>query len=210
MNNHKQLYRSTSDKMIAGVCGGIAEYFNLDSTFVRILWVLIALIGGSGLILYLAALIIIPLNPQESKTKPKPKTDSKQVWGIILLLLGVILLLGRLQLYLFHWNWGLGWKILAPVLLIAAGVILILSHDTRTRIKSKISSSKQMYRIQEGRMLLGIAGGTAEYFNLDIALARLIWVLFIIFTSGLGLLLYFIMYFIIPPKSQDAINGDDK
>lgn len=56
----KRLYRSRGDKMLGGVCGGIAEYFNMDSSLVRILWVLFTLMGGSGLLIYLICLVVIP------------------------------------------------------------------------------------------------------------------------------------------------------
>ena len=46
--------------MICGVCGGIAEYFNIDPTIIRLVWVLFALTGGSGLLIYFIAAIIIP------------------------------------------------------------------------------------------------------------------------------------------------------
>lgn len=59
----KRLYRSRIDRRIAGVCGGIAQYINLDVTIVRLLWVLFCLAGGSGLIAYIAAAIIIPEEP---------------------------------------------------------------------------------------------------------------------------------------------------
>ena len=60
--NNKKLYRSSRDKKLLGVCGGIAEYFEIDSTIVRLILVLIALAGGSGLILYLIAALIMPVN----------------------------------------------------------------------------------------------------------------------------------------------------
>ncbi|SHK05646.1 phage shock protein C (PspC) family protein [Anaerobranca californiensis DSM 14826] len=56
----KRLYRSKKNKMLAGVCGGIAEYFNIDPTLIRLLWVLFALMAGGGLIAYIIAAIIIP------------------------------------------------------------------------------------------------------------------------------------------------------
>ena len=58
----KKLYRNTSNKMIAGVCSGLAEYINTDPTIVRLIWALIAL-SGAGLIAYLVAAIIIPEKP---------------------------------------------------------------------------------------------------------------------------------------------------
>jgi phage shock protein C len=58
-----KLYKSNSDKMVSGVCGGIAEYFNIDSTIVRLALVLFILIGGSGLLAYIICAIVIPQNP---------------------------------------------------------------------------------------------------------------------------------------------------
>ena len=58
--NGKKLYRSDENKMIAGVCGGIAEYFGVDPTLIRLAWVVFSLLGGSGLLAYILAAIIIP------------------------------------------------------------------------------------------------------------------------------------------------------
>ena len=56
----KRLYRSKKDRMIWGVCGGIANYFNIDPTLVRLAFVLIAMGAGSGILAYIIAAIIIP------------------------------------------------------------------------------------------------------------------------------------------------------
>ncbi|RKM55367.1 PspC domain-containing protein [Butyrivibrio sp. CB08] len=58
----KKLYKS-SDKRIAGVCAGIAEYFDIDPTIVRVLWVVFTLSGGAGLLAYLIAALIMDENP---------------------------------------------------------------------------------------------------------------------------------------------------
>ena len=58
--NGKKLYRNTENKMLAGVCSGIADYFDIDPTLVRLGWVLFSLLGGSGLLAYIIAAIIIP------------------------------------------------------------------------------------------------------------------------------------------------------
>ena len=57
---NKRLYRSNTNKMVAGVCGGIAEYFNVDPTLVRIAWVIASLAFGCGLLAYLLCAIIMP------------------------------------------------------------------------------------------------------------------------------------------------------
>ena len=56
----KKLYRSESNKMVAGVCGGIAEYFEIDPTLVRLGFVAVSMLGGSGLLAYIIAAVIIP------------------------------------------------------------------------------------------------------------------------------------------------------
>lgn len=58
--NIKRLYRSRKNKVIAGVCGGIGEYFGIDPVLIRLLWVLFAFMGGSGIIAYIIAWIIVP------------------------------------------------------------------------------------------------------------------------------------------------------
>ena len=58
--NGKKLYRSDENKMLAGVCGGIAEYFGVDPTLIRLAWVVFSLLGGSGLLAYILAAIILP------------------------------------------------------------------------------------------------------------------------------------------------------
>ena len=56
----KRLYKSSTDKKVCGVCGGIANYFDVDLTVIRLIWVIFTLVGGSGLIAYIIAAIIMP------------------------------------------------------------------------------------------------------------------------------------------------------
>ena len=60
MANGKKLYKSSSDKKLAGVCGGIAEYFDVDSTIIRLAWVIFTFAGGAGLLAYIIAAIVMP------------------------------------------------------------------------------------------------------------------------------------------------------
>ena len=76
----KKLYRSKKDKMIAGICGGIAEYFDVDSTLIRLLTVIFILLGGAGFVVYIIAWIIIPETPEkvsddkfDKREEPKEK-----------------------------------------------------------------------------------------------------------------------------------------
>lgn len=56
----RKLYKSRTDRKICGVCGGIAEYFNIDSTIVRLIWALLVVCMGSGILAYFIAALILP------------------------------------------------------------------------------------------------------------------------------------------------------
>lgn len=59
----KRLYKSGSNKVVSGVCGGIAEYFDIDPTLVWVAWIIFCAMGGSGFLAYLVAALIIPEYP---------------------------------------------------------------------------------------------------------------------------------------------------
>ncbi len=63
--DYRRVYRSRRDRMLAGVCGGIGEYFNVDPTIIRLIWVIGGLCVGAGLIAYIICAIIIPDEPYD-------------------------------------------------------------------------------------------------------------------------------------------------
>jgi phage shock protein C len=63
MDATRKLYRSRTDRKLAGVCGGLAQYFGVDATAIRVIFVVLAVLGGSGLIIYLAMWILVPTEP---------------------------------------------------------------------------------------------------------------------------------------------------
>ena len=62
----RRLYRSRSDRKLAGVCGGLAQYSNADATLIRVLFVVLALLGGPGLVIYLLMWILVPKKPEDT------------------------------------------------------------------------------------------------------------------------------------------------
>lgn len=60
----KKLYRSGRNKVVAGICGGLAEYLGVDPTVIRLIWLLSFVIGGAGFVAYLFAWLIMPKNPK--------------------------------------------------------------------------------------------------------------------------------------------------
>lgn len=99
----RKLYKSSNDKVFAGVCGGIGEYFGVDSVIIRLIWVVFTLMAGAGLIAYIIAAIIIPeKNSNRSsgdtyynseETEPARHSSGMPALGIILIILGGIVLL---------------------------------------------------------------------------------------------------------------------
>ncbi|MGH2362960.1 MAG: PspC domain-containing protein [bacterium] len=127
----KRLYRSRTNRWIAGVCGGLAEYLNVDTTAVRIAFVLLALWQGFGALLYLLVLIMVPDEPlTEMVTEPGlpvPAPDEEDgprrasTLGAVLVLGGVYLLLREAAVFT-----GVFGGRSAGVALILGGVILLL------------------------------------------------------------------------------------
>ena len=62
--NNKKLYRSITDKKLCGVCGGLGEYFEVDATLIRLLWVIFTFMGGAGVMAYIICAIIVPQQDQ--------------------------------------------------------------------------------------------------------------------------------------------------
>lgn len=77
MAQPKKLYRSTTDKQIAGVCGGLGKYLGIDPTLIRVAFVLLLLVGGQGGLLYLILAIVIPEEPLDYTYAAKRKRDEQ-------------------------------------------------------------------------------------------------------------------------------------
>ena len=74
----KKLYRCVSDGKLAGVCAGIAKYFDLDPTVIRLIWVFVTFAGGSGLIAYIICALVIPEEPSYTEANWSDVNDSNQ------------------------------------------------------------------------------------------------------------------------------------
>jgi phage shock protein C len=138
----KRLYRSRKNKMIAGVCGGIAEHFEVDPVLVRIIAVLFFFAGGAAFIAYILGIIIIPLQPfegtlsneataQNAPTQTLPGNSGpigSLIIGIILILFGAHFLLRNIPfISYYYWRvWDIGWSFFWPSVLIIIGLLVIL------------------------------------------------------------------------------------
>lgn len=132
-----KLYRSETNRMVAGVCGGLAQYLNIDVTLVRLFYVLLTLAGGSGVLLYIIMAIVMPSEGQGAPGSPgaftQPGAGNNQgaiVIGAALLLLGMFFLV---QTTLGAWIPWLEFRALWPLLLIATGVAVLWNRVGKSR-----------------------------------------------------------------------------
>lgn len=117
----RELHRSRRNRMIAGVCGGLGEYFGIDPVWVRLVFVILIFANGLGLILYPILWWIMPEEPAETGETTVGSPSGKRLMGIVLVGLGAMFLLQNLGL--IRVDFDLVW----PVLLIVAGLYLLFS-----------------------------------------------------------------------------------
>lgn len=214
----KRLYKSRADRMIDGVCGGIAEYFALDATLVRIAWVLLTFLGGSGIILYIAAMIFMPVNPSPvPATAPGSRSNASnsRFWGFLLVAVGILWLMSNLGFPFWHHWWWLGWDALLPVLLILAGVAFLFGGRNYVSATSQSpqpdasgSSSatpppfapSRLYRSRTERKFMGVCGGIGMHVNADPTIIRILFIIGAFASFGIVLLLYIVMAIIVPEE----------
>lgn len=152
MATEERLHRSTTDRVIFGVCGGIAEYLDVDPTLVRVAFVVLAAASGIGMVLYLTLAVFMPRSgrPELSQSR-QIEENLREMWdrtqdlarraraalhgtggdaarsrqsstmGWILVCLGVIIFLANAGAF-----WWIDWRYLVPLVLVAAGGVLLL------------------------------------------------------------------------------------
>lgn len=124
----KRLFRSRKDAMLGGVCGGLAEYFNIDPAIVRIVFAVMTFAGGAGVLAYFLAWIIIPeakpgeedyLNPDQRKSVELSGDKVRMIIGLGFIAVGVLFFINQfVPWFTFEIFW--------PVVLIMIGALILL------------------------------------------------------------------------------------
>lgn len=123
----RRLYRSSDDQVVAGVCGGLGEYFGVDSTLIRIGFVLLVFAGGAGILAYILAWIFIPEAPADASAAATAPAAPRDDWTSGAVLLGLaFVVLGAFFLLDELWPDFLSWKYVWPVALVAVGLGILL------------------------------------------------------------------------------------
>ena len=226
--NARALYRHPTDKRVAGVCGGLGEYLNIDPVLIRLAWLFAALLsGGLALIPYFALWLVLPVGTQAKGQIEKAAIDlgedAAAKTAYILIALGVLWLLANTGILPRVWGafWAVAGVLFWPLLLIVAGYLLLrrsgrdasLAQDVKARapdaesVKQSGLEARQripLRRSRDDRMLLGVCAGIARTLNIDPAIVRILWALFSIGSLGTGVILYIIAAIIMPEEEPGA------
>lgn len=141
MEATKQVYRSQTNRMIAGVAGGIGEYFSVDPTIIRLIFVILAIAGGTGVLAYIIGWVIIPEAPRSKQeatmaeepsstsphttthehhahAEPQRNSQGRMLAGLILIALGAAFFIQQTVGFdIWHYAW--------PIILIVIGLFFI-------------------------------------------------------------------------------------
>ena len=113
----RRLYRRSTDRVLAGVCGGLAAYFGIDPILVRLAFVLLAFLGGASILAYIVLWIAVPVG-DPTGSSPALTDRGAETFAAVLIAIGAIWLLANLHLI----NWSIGW----PLVVIGVGAALLL------------------------------------------------------------------------------------
>lgn len=124
-----RLHKSTKDKIISGVCGGLGEHFRVDSSIIRIIWAIAAFAYGTGILLYIIAAIILPSDDYErveddSRSENLLNADNSKLIGTIFIISGLLFLLRQFTPFLDS-------KYVWPIILIALGLFIIVKGGSK-------------------------------------------------------------------------------
>lgn len=141
----RKLYRNENDKIIAGVCSGLAEYLNIDPVIVRIIALGLFFMQGFGLLTYIIAWVIIPARSKnevrvEPEAKPKHASgNTKIIIGLVLIIFGALIALDK-SFYCTHFIhnfFNMTWQYLVPLALILSGAFILIQGKKNSDKENK-------------------------------------------------------------------------
>jgi len=200
-----RLYKSNTDKVFEGVCGGLGEYFNIDPVIIRLVWVVLIIFGGTGVVAYLIAMFIIPKRTdsgEEEALKSSPAANesySSRFWGTLLISAGILLMISFVGPVtgIFAGAAFLMTSILWPVLVIGLGIYLFFKQTAGSESQNFTSEifpqGKSFYKSKTDKRIAGVCGGIGAYFGIDSNIIRVLWTVATLGSFGFGVLGYLVL-----------------
>lgn len=232
------LFRHPTNKMLGGVCSGLADYLNWDPSLVRILWVVATVTtGGGGFLAYLALWLLLPVGTkadgQISSAAIELNERNLGVAAKVLIGLGVLWLLTNLGILPSLWAtfWSVTAVVFWPLVLIGIGYLILrgsgkatewrvnlsgwqerMRAPTRADVKNGLSNLRArlpLQRSRRNRLFMGVCGGIGQKLGVDPNLVRLVWVAFSIGSVGIGVLAYVLVGLLLPEEKPAELDFFD-
>lgn len=195
----KTLSRSKKDKVFLGICAGLANYYNVNSNLVRLLFAISILLGGLGTIIYLILFFFVSSGDSLDESEISRKTESqntKALLGITMITVGFYFIVMPTDYFPLAFLFFIPTKILFPIVFLFAGIWIQKNY----RSKIDLTAKNNFQRPINGRLFLGVCIGLAEYLETYALVIRLLFVVFTFATFGVGIIIYFIIVLLSKPK----------
>ena len=198
----QRITRSQSDRLLTGVCGGVADYFSIDPTVVRLIWIFFTLFGGSGLLAYIIATLMIPDSNSQERYFKLDSLKSNPLWGVLFIFSGLILFLQYDDIFYLFWASFWGNFINISIAFVLLGISIYLLYNRQSQIKSinKNVLANPLHLSIDDKKLAGVCGGLGESLVIDPNIVRVLWVFGTFMSIGVGVLLYIILALILPEQ----------
>lgn len=202
----KRLYRSKNNRVFAGVCGGLGDYLGIDPLIIRVLWLLTTFFTGTAVVLYLVAMLILPEGETVS-VSPESESSGNKFWGVLLIVVGLVMLLSRVDPFLpvLRRMGFLGAGAFWGLVLIALGLYLLVGTSSAAGadyfLHERLQNRRWRRNMVEGR-LAGVCAGLGDYLGIDPNVIRLLWILMAFISLGLAVLAYFLFAIFLPRSDE--------
>ncbi len=198
----QRITRSKSDRVLTGVCGGVAHYFSIDPTIVRLIWIFFTLFGGSGLLAYIIATIMIPDGNGYERFLNIDSLKSNPLWGILFIFAGIILFLQYDHIFFLLWAafWGNFLNMSVAFMLLGIGIYLLYNRQRELKSMNEDVMNNPLHLSANDKKLAGVCGGLGESLGIDSNIVRVLWVFGTFMSIGVGVLLYIILALLLPEQ----------
>ncbi len=204
----KGLSRSRNNNIVAGVCAGVAEHFNVDPSTIRVGAILTLLLGGYSMVVYLLLTLLLPLDKvkeplTQSQIQQQQKENYRTVLSGFTILIGVHFTLIQIGLFSSIPFIGISNGISFAFFVIALGFVLLV--NSKNIQMPNMSVPQNFYLSKKDKVFWGVCGGFAEYTNIDSTSLRFIVILLTALTLGL----FALGYLLLAISSPKQINNGE-
>lgn len=220
MSTVKKISKNRQAKMIDGVCAGVADYFQVDVTLVRIIWSVSVFFKGIGIFAYLLCMLLLPAGDEENtKGNKGTHADAGLIGGIILIIFGFFILSsqsdwwGPFRFHYLHDPFRLGYGFWS-FMLVAAGITYLIYtvHRNKTTrddtVKAgdigKTDAGKTVKRNRDDKWIGGVCSGLAAYADIDPVIVRVGFIILALMSHVWPVvLIYAILLFVLPDSDTE-------